>query len=305
MNRLYFFFLLIFILVPFSYVVNAQDLDPASVTNSLSGKTFWNKSNLNRYSFVSDGTFKQQFISQEGSYSPGTTLAGTWQANDSNNQVCWTYTIENNVLNNQEYCFTYELDTDAPRIWNAYDQTINMYTQGDDGSRQLSFEWNRWMYGDLIIEPGIAKNMNARILEMAKISMQLNQSKIKTKFPINPKANLSDDMRQYADSIVGKIMKLPLGNIFHTKDGRSYSIPEKLVGAVSKDATLLTDNDFMTSNNIATGEQWFLDDNIQCWFYVMNGASECTLVYPASILDMPTGGYIHILDDGFIRHVRP
>lgn len=235
--------------------------------STVSGKTFWHEDMPERYYFGEGGKFLLQYTQGAEEDLVGTVREGTWRS--AEDSLCWIFTGEP-----EENCFTLVRDIGAVRVWGKFDDSYRLRKKS--GSETVF--WNRWMYGALITRPEIYVSIHA-------------------------KKPVAFDSEAYRSSIVGKIMRLPMGYIYHDAGGALYSIEEKNVDRVLKDTKKLQDDTFLREYNI-NKVSWTLEGNRHCWVYKA-GRSTCNTVISGRDLYVPQDGYVHIMDDNFIRLIKP
>ncbi len=240
----------------------------ADIKELIQEKTFWSEQLPERYYFGKDGLLLMQYMSTVEQHEAGTVREGTWVIGE-NNRLCWTFKDEGI---NRCYDVSEDLLTDRP--WYNYD---NIYELQEAG-RPANILWNRWMYGNLITKPEIYK--------------AVSEGKAP---PLDAEA--------YKAAISDRVMRLPLGYMYYRSNGSSFLVDEKIAKSIMRrkeDA-----DEFAAQNHQVSPEaKWSVQDSRFCnqW---PDGRRSCVTVFSAQDLYVPQEGWVQIMDDNFIRLIKP
>lgn len=175
---------IVIFLCSFTTGARAQSID---VKDTVEGKTFWSQYLPQRYYFGADGTFLLQATTATETQEAGAVHEGIWTIGEGN-RLCWTFKDEG-----IERCYAIAEDLLAPRPWYNYDHVYNL----EESETAVNIPWDRWMHGNLITKPTVYE--------------ATSQGKAP---PL--------DIEAYKTTIAGKIMRLPLGYVYHHADGRAF-----------------------------------------------------------------------------------
>lgn len=237
------------------------------IAKEIAGKTFWAEAVPDRYYFGEDGVFLLQYALSRQDYAAGGVREGAWSI--EGDRLCLSY-----PETGEKTCYQVNKDTQVQGPWGQFDDTYLVH--GVDSRDE--FYWDRWMHGNLILTPDAWRK-------------------------VHENRNTGFSAEAYRAEITGKIMRLPLGNVFHHENGTAYWLPQSAVGAVARNPSSLDDADFVKGNNIYIGK-WQINGDRHCWRHT-RGPEQCSVVVDAQNGFVPQKGYFQIMDDHFIRLIKP
>ncbi len=242
----------------FSFEAGARQI--TDVTDLVSDKTFWHERLPERYAFGKDGLFLLQYTSGQEQYEAGAVREGAWDIGEGN-RLCWMLKDEG-----IHHCYDIAEDLLAKRPWYNFD---NVYELKEAGS-PATILWTLWMNGNLI-----AKSEIYKVVAAGK--------------PTLP------DGEVYKTAIGDKIMRLPMGYVYHFTDGRTlWANEEKALKSIGKKTAAEQDS----------GIKWTVDKGRHC-YHSEQSALFCVTVFSAQDLYVPQEGWVQIMDDNFIRLIKP
>lgn len=238
------------------------------IAKEISGKTLWAEDFPDRYYFAQDGTFLLQYAAARQGFQAGDVRAGRWHVDDK--YLCLRFDAESKPV-----CYLVNKDPNGFRRWGKYDDLY--YVEEAEGD--VHFYWDRWMHGNLILTPDVWRAIDA-----------------------GKSTGLS--IEQYRADITNKIMRLPLGYIYHREDGKAFWLTEEQAELIKADRAALDDEAFVKGQNIRGGK-WMIDGEQHCWAYDDQGEKFCSMVVEAKNGYVPQHGYFQIMKDHFIRLIGP
>ncbi len=245
--------------------ISAQAQQVVDIKDTVEGRTFWHERFPERYYFGKDGLFFMQYMSGSEAHEAGAVREGTWSTGESN-RLCWM--LKDEGINR---CYDLSENLLAHRPWYHYD---NVYELKEAG-QPANILWNRWMHGNLITKPEVYKTAEKPIL----------------------------DEQAYKTAMVGKVMKLPLINVYHYADGRFLFVRDQILEKAGAKLSSLEKIAKEEPEQVKTGT-WEIKDGRQCYTRE-GGYKSCMMVLSARDLHIPQEGWVHILDDNFIRLIKP
>ncbi len=261
------FFYLAFLVSAVWASAHAQSL--TDVKSRISGKTFWHEHLSERYYFAEDGALLLQYTAETRGRKAGAVREGKWEIGESG-RLCLAFADEG--INR---CYDVTENLYAPRPWHQYDNVYELKEAGQPSN----ILWNRWMHGNLIAAPDVYK------------ALADGQTP-----PVDEAA--------YIEFIQDKIMRLPMHHVYHAADGRVFLADEEIVKKArrspSKAAALLEKN----SSDGITGV-WTVKNGRHCYQWSGGYNETCMTVFSARDLYMPQQGWVQVMDDHFIRLIKP
>ncbi len=254
------------VLVLSCFIADARAQQPIDIKDTVQDKTFWHTRFPERYYFGADGAFLMQYTSARESHEAGSVREGTWSVGESN-RLCWTFTDEG-----IERCYDISEDLLAKRPWYSFD---NVYELKEAG-RPSNILWNRWTHGNLITKPDVYQAISGG------------------------KTPPLDDAA-YKAAITGKVMRLPLDYVYHRADSLAFWVDEKMANKIVKTPDIA---DKGAKNGI---DVWDVKDGRHCYLTPTQDQvhQSCMTVFSAQDLYIPQEGWVQIMDDNFIRLIKP
>ncbi len=245
----------------------AAQAEPISdIKDMIQNKSFWHEHFPERYFFGADGAFLLQYTAGTDQYVAGTVREGTWDIGESD-RLCWAFKDEG--INR---CYDVSEDLLAVRPWYNFDNTYELKEVG----RPANILWNRWMHGNLIAKPYIYKT--------------ISDGKIPAL-----------DEHAYKKAIGDKVMRLPLAYVYHRADGRAFLMNESMAKKIESNPSTI---DAIEKDKNIKARGWAIENNRHCYDQGTDKAN-CMTVFSAQDLYVPQEGWVQIMDDNFIRLIKP
>lgn len=222
-----------------------------------------------RYYFGKDGTLLIQYAAPREGHVAGEVVEGKWSVDGYH--LCLEYQEQSGK---KSECFVFNKDKSVIGPWGIFDDFYHVHSIG--GSR--SFFLNRWMYGNMILKPDAWRAIK-------------NGSY----------TGLSPE--DYKEDITGKIMRLPLGLVYHHDNGTAYWLNTEKAKLVAENPSRLEDPAFIEQQKIGKSS-WSVEGVRHCWTYSSNN-KVCNTAINGKDAYVPHGGYFQIMDDNFIRQIKP
>ncbi len=246
----------------------ARAQQPLDIKDTVQDKTFWHARLPERYYFGADGAFLLQYTSAKEPYAAGAVREGTWAVGESS-RLCWTFADEG-----IERCYDITEDLLAKRPWHSFDNVYEL----KEANRPANILWNRWMHGSLIVKPDIYKTISDGKMP-----------------PLDNEA--------YRTAIADKIMRLPLDIVYHRADGLAFWIDEKMAKKIAKNPAIVEKDDGRGLDI----DVWGIEKGRHCYLTPTQDTvyQSCMTVFSAQDLYVPQEGWVQIMDDNFIRLIKP
>lgn len=255
--------------VAFLCIFPAQAQEVENLQDLLADKTYWSLHFPERYYFSPDGMLLIQYMEDTPSYPAGAVRTGTWQATKKG-ELCWTLKDED-----IEYCFSVTEDLLAPRPWHMYDNNFSLKQTGGG----LQINWDRWINGNLIAKPDVYQRIAKGTLPIL-------------------------DKESYVADITDKIMHLPMSAVYHRADGRAFWVDEETAAMIENNPDVVTSGAVLKRKTTVTGT-WSLDTGRHCYDWEGGYTRTCITVFSGNDLYRPQQGWVQIMDDTFIRLIKP
>ncbi len=276
-----------------------EKMTGAKVKELFAGRTFWGRSQYDRYYFGADGSFAEQYVKADSPVTPGTTYTGKWNV-DGDGAVCWTYEGVNTtgtIALPQGACYDVYMGPDKFKPLPKYTDPLYIVKKGDTSKTTAEFFWNRYIDGRVILETSFAQNFEQTLASLASIEQKFAESVAagQTTPAVDPSKPLTADMQEYYNMVAGNVFYTPYHFLYFAKNGDYIFYNRGDFDMNRGDLAALTAK--------AKKGRWIIHENAHCWAFNKK-ESACQYVAKGATLDYAFEGFVTHVDDGFTRLIN-